>query len=490
MKEFQPSFESLIRGYKCPDWFRDAKFGIWSHWGAQSVPMAGDWYARNMYRQGSEQYIHHLCHYGHPSKVGYKDICAMWKAEHFEPDKLMQLYVEAGAKYFVAQAMHHDNFFNYPSKLNPFNSGQMGPKKDIVGLWKNAAKEFKVPFGITEHLAASYTFFVSSKGSDDYGPYKGIPYDGNKPNNYALYHDNAELLKEYDPTNLVIPARQWYTTNKTFQRHWLAVMKEIIDLYGPDLLYSDGTLPFGISGESETVDELFRPGLEAVSYLYNSSIKEYGENRAVYTQKDKRPEIYGIGTLDIERSQLPGIFSEPWQTDTCIGGWFYNDRQIYKKPEHIIEMLIDIVSKNGNLLLNIPQKPDGTIDEEAEYILHELSGWINCCGEGIYDTRPWRVFGEGENKVSLHGFIEESVNWTSEDIRYTQKGDSVYAFLMKTPSDRTVILKSFLQGDQVLSVKLLGGRECKFEQGLGPLVVQLPDKFPTKYTNCLVVKIR
>ena len=153
-KKFEASFESL-REYQCPDWFRDAKFGIWSHWGPQSVSMYGDWYARNMYIQGSDQYRYHIRHYGHPSKFGYKDICALWKAENFDPDALMDLYVKAGARYFVGQAMHHDHFFNYPSQLNRFNSMQVGPHKDICGLWKAAADKHGLPFGLTEHLGAS-----------------------------------------------------------------------------------------------------------------------------------------------------------------------------------------------------------------------------------------------------------------------------------------------------------------------------------------------
>ena len=171
-KNFEASFDSL-RTYQCPDWFRNAKFGIWSHWGPQSVPMYGDWYARHMYVQGSDQYRYHVRHYGHPSTFGYKDICALWKAERFDPQALMSLYVKAGARYFVGQAMHHDNFFNYPSKLNRFNSMQVGPHKDICGMWKKAAEKHGLPFGLTEHLGASFFWWSTNKGADTWGPYKG-----------------------------------------------------------------------------------------------------------------------------------------------------------------------------------------------------------------------------------------------------------------------------------------------------------------------------
>ncbi|MBN1865505.1 MAG: alpha-L-fucosidase, partial [Victivallales bacterium] len=236
---FKPTFESLLQ-YECPKWFRDAKFGIWSHWGPQSVPMCGDWYARNMYIEGHPQYLYHVRHYGHPSKFGYKDICSLWKAERFDPIGLMSLYRKAGAKYFVGQAMHHDHFFNYASKLNRFNSLQVGPGKDICKMWKQAADKEGLPFGLTEHLGATFSWWKTNKWCDTYGPYKDIPYDGSDPGHRDFYLDNSEHAgdKSHCP-------RPWYTADKDFHRYWLSVMNEIIDLYRPDLLYSDGGLPFG-----------------------------------------------------------------------------------------------------------------------------------------------------------------------------------------------------------------------------------------------------
>jgi alpha-L-fucosidase len=315
---FEPSFSSL-KSFKCPDWFRDVKFGIWSHWGPQSVPMCGDWYARNMYIQGTDQYEYHLRTYGHPSKFGYKDICALWKAENFDPEGLMEKYYKAGARYFVAQASHHDHFFNYASKLNRFNSVDMGPHKDICGLWKAAAKKYDMPFGITEHLAASFAWWRSNKGADTYGPYKGVPYDGNDPEYADFYHNNYEhVAAPGEPDEWV-----WLTGNKDFHEYWLKVMHEIIDLYQPDMLYSDSSLPFEEHNNPDD-NSNYRYGLDAVAYLYNTSEKLYGTNRAVYTQKNRDEAIYPVGVLDIERSQLPDISPVPWQSETCIGGWFYD----------------------------------------------------------------------------------------------------------------------------------------------------------------------
>ena len=485
---FTADFESL-RQYECPDWFRDAKFGIWSHWGPQSVPMCGDWYARNMYIQGTEQYMYHLRHYGHPSEFGYKDICKLWKAENFDPDELMALYHEAGARYFVAQAMHHDHFFNYDSKLNRFNSVKVGPEKDICALWKAAAKKYDMPFGLTEHLGASFTWWRYNKGCDSYGPYKGIPYDGNDPEYRDFYLDNYEHL------NLKMDGsiEQWYTKNETYHQYWLDVMKELIDKFQPELLYSDGDLPFGGSqldhDFTTEIDPIrYRWGLQMLEYYYNKSIEWNGSNQAVYLQKDRRPEIYNVGILDIEKSQLTEAAEKPWHTDTCIGNWFYDAKQVYKKCDQVIEMLVDIVSKNGNMLLNILQKPDGTIDEEARYLLKELAGWMKICSEGIHGTRPWKIFGEGESRVDPEGFTERKTSWTPSDYRFTAKDNTVYAFIMQAPESHVCVVKSFAQ-EEIKSVELLGYGEVEYKHAYGVLVVQLPEELPTEYTNCLKITL-
>lgn len=475
-ENFQPTFESL-RAHECPKWFQDAKFGIWSHWGPQSVPMCGDWYARNMYIQGSSQYNYHVRHYGHPSKFGYKDICKLWKAENFDPEGLMELYHRAGARYFVAQAMHHDNFFNYESQVNRFNSVNIGPGKDICSLWKAAADKYQMPFGLTEHLGASFSWWYVNKCSDSYGPYKGVPYDGNDPEYQDFYHANQEHIQPGNTGEMA----QWLTGNRKFQKYWLDTMKELVDKFHPALLYSDSGLPFEEEG--------YAPGLEAVAYLYNDSIARNGENQAIYTQKNRTPDVYRVGTLDIEKSQLPGVEPYPWQTDTCIGNWFYDAKQVYKRPAQIIEMLVDIISKNGVMLLNILQRPDGAIDEEARFVLEELAKWFAVCAEGVYGTRPFRVFGEGDTRVVIDGFREERAEWNSSDFRFTRKDDTVYAFMMQAPDNRAAVIKSLCPEEKVESVRLLGAGEVEFVQRFGVLTVKLPEKLPTEYTNCLALKL-
>lgn len=477
---FSPTFESL-RTYRCPEWYRDAKLGIWSHWGPQSVPMCGDWYARNMYLQHTPQYQYHLRTYGHPSRFGWKDVCALWKAENFDPDALMDKYVKAGARFFVAQATHHDHFFNFDSSLNRFNSVRVGPHKDICGLWQAAAKKRGLPFGMTEHLGASFAWWWPNKGCDADGPYAGVPYDGNDPAYRDFYHDNFEHVGDsQEPDKWT-----WLTSNKAFHEYWLKVMREIVDKYEPDLLYSDSNLPFG--ERSDAPEEDFRCGLEAVAALYNRSIERHGENLAVYTQKSRDERIYRVGVLDIERSQLPDIRPIPWQSETCIGNWFYDKKQVYKHPGHVIDILIDVISKNGTMLLNIPQRPDGTIDEQADWLLSEMAGWIAVNGEAVYGTRPWRRSGEGRSSVVIAGFTEEKVAWQDDDLRFVQKDGKLYAFIMKSEGRTHAVVTSLTPEERVARVRLLGVGEVPFSQFDGVLTVQLPPQRPCKYASALEI---
>jgi alpha-L-fucosidase len=466
---FEPTWESL-RQYRCPDWFRDAKFGIWSHWGPQSVPMYGDWYARQMYVEGSDQYRYHLRKYGHPSKFGWKDVVKLWKAEKFDPDGLMDLYIRAGAKYFVAQAAHHDNFHNWNSSHHRWNSVNMGPERDIIAAWVEAARKRCLPFGFSEHIGATFTWYKPTKGADKTGPYAGVPYDGNDPAYEDFYLPNRDA-PEWNV--------EWYTSNPWWHEKWYAYIKELIDQYQPDLLYSDGGVPFGSYG------------LNAIAHLYNTSARRHaGKNQAVYTQKDRSSEVFAVGVLDIERSQLPGIFPYVWQTDTSVGDWFYNVRDVYKTPAQMIEMLVDIVSKNGNLLLNIPQRPDGTLDEECVYILESLASWMGVNGEGIYGTRPWTAAGEGPSQVVIQGFKEDAIPWTVEDFRFTAKGNQMYVFQMKWPEGGKAVVRSLAKGKvpNVGGVKVLGFEgEVKFEQTSRGLALDLPELKPVDFVQCYQV---
>ncbi len=465
---FAPTWESL-RQFQCPDWFRDAKLAFWSHWGPQSVPMYGDWYARQLYQEGHDKYHHHWRVYGHPSQTGYKDIVPLWKAEKFDPKGLMQLFVDAGARYFMGQAMHHDNFDNFDSAHNRWNSVNIGPKKDICALWQEAARAHGLPFGLSEHLGASFNWWGVNKGSDKSGPYAGISYDGSDPANRDLYYDNAGYHIESDGLG-----GAWYTDHAAFQQHWFARIKDVIDRFHPDLLYSDGVLPFG------------EIGMSIVAHLYNTSTSEHGGvNQAVYTQKDTNPEVYTIGVLDIERGQRDTIAEHPWQTDTSVGDWFYNVRDVYKTPAQVLETLVDIVSKNGNLVLNIPQRPDGTLDDECNYLLKQMAAWMSANGEGIFGSRPWDMAGEGTAAADAGAFKEAAVEWTAADFRFTRKGDIVYAFQMGHPEEGQpagpMVIRSFASGKtpRVGSVRLLGDGSVPFTQTGAGLEIKPPASAPS-----------
>jgi alpha-L-fucosidase len=454
---FQANWESL-REFQCPDWFRDAKLAFWSHWGPQSVPMYGDWYARQMYIEGHDQYRHHWRVYGHPSMVGYKDIAPLWKAEKFDADALMRLFVDAGAKYFLGQAMHHDNFDNFDSTYQSWNSVRVGPKRDIVGLWREAAQSHGLPFGLSEHLGASFNWFETNKGSDQTGPYSGVPYDGRDPEYADLYYRNEGYPLQIDGE------WRWYTENAGFHTHWFNRIKDVIDRYKPDLLYSDGGVPFG------------EYGLGIIAHLYNTSAALHGANRAVYTQKDADPQVHMVGVLDIERGQAETIAERPWQTDTSVGDWFYNVRDVYKTPRQVIESLVDIVSKNGNLALNIPQKPDGTIDDECDYLLRRMAVWVKSQGEGIFGSRPWTVSGEGPSQATGGAFKEAAVEWTPQDFRFTQKAGTLYAYQMRPAADGGIAIPSLAlgQGRRVAKASVLGHGPAPFQQSVDGLTLKAP----------------
>lgn len=468
---FKPTWESL-REFRCPDWFRDAKFGIWSHWGPQAVPMYGDWYARHMYVEGHDQYRHHWRVYGHPSKAGYKDIVPLWKAEKFDPAALMSLFVDAGARYFVGQAMHHDNFDNFDSRHNRWNAVNVGPRRDIIRLWQEAAAAHHLPFGLTEHLGASFNWFAVNKGSDKTGTYAGVPYDGAGAEARDLYHPNEGYALERDGKWL------WYTDNAAFHAHWFDRIKDVIDKYHPDLLYSDGGVPFG------------EVGLRIIAHLYNTSAALHGANRAIYTQKDTKPEVYTVGVLDIERGQRAAIAEHPWQTDTSVGDWFYNVRDVYKTPRHVLEMLVDIVSKNGNLLLNIPQKPDGSLDDECTFLLKRMAAWIKINGEGVFGSRPWEVAGEGPSMPEARAFKEDAVQWSPEDFRFTRRDNTLYAFQMRRPPQGVSNIKSLgsASARRVAGVRLLGRGDVTFQQSADGLRITMPAAPETDGPDAFAIK--
>jgi alpha-L-fucosidase len=487
---FKPTMESLAT-YQIPDWFRDAKFGIWSHWGPQAVPGVGGWYARDMYKEGTGIYKFHVEHYGHPSVFGYKDIIPLWKAEKWDPQRLMALYKKAGAKYFVSMGTHHDNFFLWNSKLHRWNSVNMGPKRDVVGEWQKAALKEGLRFGVSEHLAASFTWLQTSHGADREGPKAGVPYDGADPKNQDFYHFAAGPGDSFDDTNKV-----WYSSNPRWQQQWYDEIKELVDNYHPDLLYSDGGMPFGATSLVGTNPnkEYVSPndiGPSQVANLYNlSAARHNGKSEAVYTCKFDPAN--GRWVEDLERGIMEKIAPHPWQTDTSIGDWFYNRNWSYQPVSRVIHTLVDNVSKNGNLLLNVVQRPDGSLDPEVERMLGELAEWTALNGEAIYGSRPWLVYGESQIKVKA-GNYDEVYKFNAREIRFTTKGATLYAFALGWPEDGKILIRSLGKpaGSDVntlSNVSLLGyDGKLDWKQPPDGLTVNLPAIAGAKITVALKI---
>ena len=462
---FQPDDGSL-RQYRCPDWFRDAKFGIWAVWGPESVPMQGDWYARNLYLQGGAQNKYHIASYGHPSTFGFKDIIPLWKAENWNPEQLMALYQKAGAKYFCMIAEHHDNFDCWNSKYQRWNSVAMGPKRDIAGDWQRAARKCGLRFGMTEHLAASWWFYGAAKGADKTGALAGVPYDGADPRYADLYWtDNLRAKGYYDPT-----------APDAVQRVWFNRIEDMVDRYHPDLLYSDSPLPYP--------DQY---GRRLLAHFYNDNLRQHGgQLEAVYTCKQDAQNRW---VQDLERGIMGDIRREPWQTDTCVGGWYYHRGIRYKSTTLVLQMLADIVSKNGNLLLNFPPRPDGTLDDEERKILAELAAWMPVNGEAIFGTRPWKVFGEGPSRVQSGGFNESKLCYTARDIRFTRKDGTLYALALAWPADGRLVIRSLASSaGKVSAVHLLGhaGKLDWTQTGDG-LIVTMPEQKPCAHVFTLKI---
>ena len=506
---FEPTWESLATS-TTPEWFRDAKFGIWNHWSAQCVPEQGDWYARRMYIQGDKQYQHHLETYGHPSKVGWMEMDNLWKAENWKPAELMELYVAAGAKYFAALANHHDNFDAYNSRFHNWNSVKIGPRKDIVGIYGRLARERGLRFAVTNHSSHAWHWLQVAYDYDPEGPMEGVRYDAytlTKADGKGKWWEGFDPQELYTGRNLVMPDGitsiaaankfhaandgHWHeelpAVNPEFARNWFLRCQDLVDTYKPDLLYfDDSELPLG------------QYGLDIAAHFYNNSVRDKGHVDVVLTAKNIKPEHEGAFTLDIERGKANAILPRPWQTDTCIGGWHYDislyQNHRYKTPKSVIHSLIDIVSKNGNLMLNIPLKGDGTIDSDEREFLQAIATWIPKHGEAIFGTRPFTVFGEGPPDIVTGRFNEKTQRaYTAEDIRFTRKGEVVYAFAFVWPENRSLTIKTFALGNATLpqrvqGVELIGVGPLSFKQTPTDLAIKLPEKPPNEYAYGFIIR--
>jgi alpha-L-fucosidase len=468
---FRPDWESLQK-YEAPEWYRDAKFGIFIHWGTYSVPaFSNEWYPRLMYIEGSPEYKHHIATYGTQDKFGYKDFIPKFKAEHFDPAAWAELFKKAGAKYVVPVAEHHDGFAMYDSGVSDWTAAKMGPHRDTTGELAKAVRAAGLHFGLSSHRV-EHNFFL--------GPARTITSDVNDPQYAALYGPAHTWMMNPSGT----PLNNDFTyVSSAWANDWLARSAELVEKYHPDIVYFDWWI-----GQPS-----IRPNLTRfAAFYYNSSLK-YGDRVGVINYKDYAMQDHSA-VLDIERGQLGDMRPLPWQTDTSVSNksWGYIKDDTFKSPEFVVHQLIDIVSKNGNLLLNIGPRSDGTIPEEVQQVLVDVGAWLNTNGDAIYGTRPWRVYGEGPTKVAAGSFHDtDTTHYTAEDFRFTAKGDVLYAIGLAWPTNGEAVIHSLAVtagGEPVQSVALLGSdARISFDQRPDGLHVHLPAQGPAKYAYAVSI---
>ncbi|MBO4613435.1 MAG: alpha-L-fucosidase [Bacteroidaceae bacterium] len=493
-----------LSAWECPDWFRDAKFGIWAHWDPQCEAEDGDWYARSMYGSGNQRttFYNYFGHY--PSHDwGYKDFCRYWTVAQWNPEELIKLYADAGAKYFMAMGQHHDNYDCWDSPYQEWNSMNIGPNRDIVGEWAEQCRKYGLRLGVSMHGAHAWTFFEVGRDADtgvtkDEGT--GTWWEGYDPQElYAQNHTHSQNWSDWGTIhnqwgwgNGVCPPSVAYM--QKFQNRVL----QCVNKYNPDMLYFDDTvLPF--YGASTNTNDQY--SLNILKHYYNhSAAQNDGVPQVVVTGKILEDRHKRAMLWDVERGIPDRCQDLPWQTCTCIGGWHYSkyegDNNMYKSAETVIRMLVDIVSKNGNLLLSIPVRGNGTLDTNEKRIVANIKAWMDINGESIYGTRPWKVYGEGPlfdsaNPLNAQGF-NEGINYSDRDVRYVQRNDTVYATIMRWPSRTDFTFKSLGKASahysgKVQSVKLLGYGDVDFTQDIDGLTIILPETHPNEIAPVVAI---
>lgn len=433
---FDDSWESLSQ-FKTPEWFKNSKFGIFIHWGIFSVPECGnDWYARNMYLKDSHVYKEHREIYGPPNEFGYKDFIPMFRAEAFSPSDWLDLFQESGARYIVPVGEHHDGFQMYDSSLSDYCATKMGPKRDVLGELKEEAERRGITFCTSSHRAEHFWFMEGVRKEDP---------DSEELAFGGMYWPSVKGPDDFRDIYQAEP-------DSSFLEDWLIRTCEMVDKYRPQMLYFDWWI----------MNVGFKPYLKKfLAYYYNRGV-EWGREVCVNYKFDACADQTAI--VDIERGQMNETFPRPWQSDTAVArnSWSYTKDNQYKEPEEILQILIDIVSKNGSLLLNIGPKGDGSIPGEDARILREIGSWLKINGEGIYDTVPWKIYGEGPAALPQgHLTDAKKPEFSSRDIRFTYNRGALYAFVLKWPEDGVVKLTCFAPKDErvlarIESIEILG----------------------------------
>lgn len=460
---FQPTWQSL-ETYRIPTWYQDAKFGIFIHWGVYSVPaFSNEWYPRRMYLQGTKEYQHHLTTYGPHETFGYKDFIPMFKAEAFDASAWAELFQQAGARYVVPVAEHHDGFPMYDCSYSDWTALNMGPKRDIIGELADAVRKQGLVFGVSSHRAENWWFY---NGGKDFAS------DVQDPRYQGLY-GNATPMPNFDNHQRDSQPRP----DALFLEDWLARTCELVDKYQPQLIWFDWWIN----------QIVFQPYLQKFAAYYYNRAMTWDKGVAINFKLDTFPE--GTAVFDVERGQLTAIQPQFWQTDTSVSktSWGYVNTHDYKMAGDIIGDLVDIVSKNGALLLNIGPRPDGTIPKPEIDILQGIGKWLKVNGEAIYETRPWRIYGEGPTDVPDGSFTDtKRTPFTGQDIRFTTRNETLYAIALAWPGKEMTIKALARSREQdikpVANVELLGSdRRLSWKQDQEGLSIELPEEKPCEH---------
>lgn len=504
---YEPTWRSIEANYPgTPEWLRDSKFGIWIHFGPQSAGESGDWYARKMYVEGTPAYENHLKNYGHPSEVGYKEVLRDWNPNKFNPQALVDIYKDAGARFLIVQGVHHDQFDMWDSKYQPWNSTRLGPKRDLIGEWEKAAREAGIRFGLTFHHEYSWWWWQTAFQSDTKGDKKGVPYDGN----LTLADGKGKWWEGLDPKYLYgINLREYETVAEAansrwsppqagifsghleyaewYAKWWALRMMDAVDKYNPDFIYTDGTDQQPFSGSGTGTGYKCDAMQRVIADFYNKTLDRRGKVDVFSIVKFRKQTN---GTVNTCETGIPENIKtdQAWIAETPVGDWFYGPNFVYSS-DAVIRYLLEIVARDGAVGVSIPLRPDGSLDEGCVKMLKEVGEWMRINGPGIYGSSAWSVLGEGKDgklNVLPGGFIganQANHSFYTTDFRFTVgKDGAIYAWCMTVPKagDKLKIVSlgsdTGLGQKQVTSVELLGEKnKIEWKQEADGLNIVYPD---------------
>lgn len=504
---YEPTWKSIEANYPgTPEWLRDSKFGIWIHFGPQSAGESGDWYARKMYVEGTLAYENHLKNYGHPSEVGYKEVLRDWNPNKFNPQALVDIYKDAGARFLIVQGVHHDQFDMWDSKYQPWNSTRLGPKRDLIGEWEKAAREAGIRFGLTFHHEYSWWWWQTAFQSDTKGDKKGVPYDGN----LTLADGKGKWWEGLDPKYLYgINLREYETVAEAansrwsppqagifsghleyaewYAKWWALRMMDAVDKYNPDFIYTDGTDQQPFSGSGTGTGYKCDAMQRVIADFYNKTLERRGKVDVFSIVKFRKQTN---GTVNTCETGIPGNIKtdQAWIAETPVGDWFYGPNFVYSS-DAVIRYLLEIVARDGAVGVSIPLRPDGSLDEGCVKMLKEVGEWMRINGQGIYGSSAWSVLGEGKDgklNVLPGGFIganQANHSFYTTDFRFTVgKDGAIYAWCMTVPKAGDKLKIVSLGSDagigkkHVTSVELLGEKnKIEWKQETDGLNIVYPD---------------